>query len=97
MATISKCKVCGNSVPKSNPIMTDPDSMIPFRLCSMKCLNSYYEREAVLDAEGYEWSARCAKAIAKGEAESGRKFEEAGDGLIMSWIDKYAYEEEKTE
>jgi hypothetical protein len=73
--------------------MTD-DAMQPFRLCSTECLNNYYENEAAEIEAAADWDTRCSKAIARGEAESGRKFQDAGDALILSWIDKYAYDEE---
>jgi hypothetical protein len=54
------------------------------------------EREAAMDSICQEWDSRCAEAVRKGEAESGRKFADAGDGLIMSWINKYAYDDENS-
>jgi hypothetical protein len=89
MSIISKCRECGNQVPKSNPIMTD-ETNHPFRFCSLNCTNLYFKQEAEMDLAGQEFSSLCAKAIKKGEEESGRTFEDAGDSLIMSWIDKYA-------
>lgn len=93
MATISKCKICGKPVPPSNPILID-ENRIPYRVCSTNCVSNYQEREAAEMEAAADWDTRCARAIARGEAESGRKFEDAGDGLILSWIDKYAYDEE---
>ncbi len=88
MANISKCKECGKPVPKENPILTGENNT-PMRFCSLDCMNLNYETEAAIDAEGQEFSSRCAIAIKKGEAESGKTFAEAGDVLIMSWLDEY--------
>lgn len=93
MATISKCKICGKPVPPSNPIFKD-HAMRPYRLCSEDCVSKGQEKEAAELEAGSDWDTRCSKAIARGEAESGRKFKDAGDAVIMSWIDKYAYDEE---
>jgi ribosomal protein L24E len=96
MANISKCKSCGKDVPRQNDILMDFETNQPYRLCSDKCFNELMEKETAFDAEAAEWDSRCAKAIKKGEAESGRKFGDAGDALIMSWIDKYAYDDENS-
>lgn len=92
MATISKCKMCGKPVPPGNPIFKD--GRVPYRLCSTECINKEQEKEIAELEAAADWDARCSKAIARGEAESGRKFEDAGDSLILSWIDKYTYDEE---
>jgi len=93
MATISKCKICGKPVPPGNPILID-EKRTPYRLCSTECVSDYQEREAAEMEADSDWDARCSKAIARGESESGRSFEETGDALILSWIDKYANDEE---
>ena len=42
-----------------------------------------------MDAAMSEATSKFATAIKKGEAESGRKFADAGDALVDSWLTKY--------
>jgi endogenous inhibitor of DNA gyrase (YacG/DUF329 family) len=81
MSKIIKCESCGKQVYKNNH---------SFPFCSPKCIGQHQQKEAAMDGEMQEWSSLCAAAIKKGEAETGRKFEDAGDALIDSWITKYA-------
>ena len=90
MSVVNECENCGKTVSGNSIIETD-DAFRQFWLCSSECMSQYYEKETIADAENAEFSALCSEAIAKGEAESERTFAEAGDGLINSWIDKYAY------
>lgn len=96
MANISKCRSCGKDVPRQNEILRDFYTNEPYRLCSGECFNELMRKEVAFDDAAGDWDSRCSRAIKRGEAESGRKFEDAGDALIMSWIDKYAYSDESS-
>lgn len=90
MNTINKCRNCDKDVPKSNEILFDWEINRPYRVCSPRCLNEFYEKEARADEAGQEWDARCSAAIARGLAETGETFESASDGKILMWIEEYA-------